>query len=395
MGLKKTTIGLGIILASVSLYAEPGGNEGDKGDSVKLYQIGKAGYYCLSITRDESGCISGTNEDGTPVNVLDFLKGRKVTFENLSDAPHDMKFSGNNAEEIPPQAPQGEVVGKQMNAVDNNTAKITCSFHGDQLGVGYKVPEAKPVEELNAGHIQRGGLPEEAFAEKAPGATGTLAEGARPTRRTGLADVSEKVLSRAESQDVARLIANRPDLMGKLKEVRPLLATELSANENLKKILSASPKTGSTAGGKRESTDGSAGGLGGRNGFSRAAIAKSAYPVQANAVVDTNQMGIRDSKDLGRVKTYNLAQRMDPETNARVQHLLGKGTSQGNKAQVSVPNNHRALASLNGGEFGPASGSVSSQGKGIHTFEMSPLGWAAVSGMILILLLKRRKRSSN
>ena len=40
-------------------------------------------------------------------NVFDIIKGKKVVFENLSDAPHDMKFSGANAEEMPPQAPNG------------------------------------------------------------------------------------------------------------------------------------------------------------------------------------------------------------------------------------------------------------------------------------------------
>jgi hypothetical protein len=122
-----------------------------------------------------------------------------------------------------------------MEVEDPNKEKITCSFHGDQLGLGYRV--TAPV--LNPGGVGDG-------HKEVPGGGGvngssnlamneadvSLSGNSLPpqkTQRTGLADVSNEVLRKGRPEEVANLIAARPELMNKLEESRPLLAQEVAA----------------------------------------------------------------------------------------------------------------------------------------------------------------------
>ena len=128
----KTTLLITFLWATIAVAADPQ-------TSVTLYQIGQKGRYCLSLTKDEGGCISGMDGGGAAINIVDVTRGKKVKFENLSDAPHDMKISGENAEDLPAQGVGANPVLKQMDKEDRNKQSITCSFHGNQLGVGYRV----------------------------------------------------------------------------------------------------------------------------------------------------------------------------------------------------------------------------------------------------------------
>jgi len=193
-------VGISWALVTASALAENAGK-------IVLYQIGQRGNYCISLTKEASGCISGVNPDGNTINLLDVVKGHEVVFENLSDAYHDMKFTGANAEDLPPQAPNASIARKEMRVADLEKQKITCSFHGDQLGVGYRVPEK--MEATNTGH-------------GAPPPGGIVGEGGsilpapftppRPIVRTGLADVSGFILKNGVSSEVNRLITMRPEL---------------------------------------------------------------------------------------------------------------------------------------------------------------------------------------
>jgi hypothetical protein len=185
-------------------------------EPLDLYQIGQDGVYCVSLTQSKKDCISGADEHGNPVNRLDVLKGRAVVFHNLSDAPHDMNFTGANAEDVPDQAPNGSAVSKVMRITDPSTQKITCSYHGDQLGLGYRVPDGGPAEE------------EQMSGHKKPPAGGMGDPG--PDRQlvpTGLADVSEYIIKKGSKGDVGRLLARRPDLEDKIQQFRPDLALDL------------------------------------------------------------------------------------------------------------------------------------------------------------------------
>ncbi len=193
--------------------------------SVTLYQIGSKGKYCLSLSRDESGCISGQDGGGNPINIVDITRGKEVRFENLSDAPHDMKISGANKENLPAQGPGAAPVEKTMAQEDRNKEKITCSFHGDQLGVGYRVLDDTAAAKTGQGEHRnrRNDLP--AGTEPSAGDI----DPTRAIRNTGLADVGREVMAKGKPEDVAKLLEARPELMKDLKEVRPLLADEIAA----------------------------------------------------------------------------------------------------------------------------------------------------------------------
>lgn len=213
------------IIYTIVLAGLLGGDAwGEKKDNLKLYQIGTDGNYCLSITRDKSGCVSGLDDGGTTINTLDITKGKNIIFENLSDAFHDMKLSGRNAADLPAQGPNAAAAQKEMAVEDMNKERITCSFHGDQLGVGYRVPKGDVA--VGGGHkdpvYNPQGNPDGAGQN-------TLAVDTTPQKivRTGLADVSSEVLAKGRPAEVQRLITARPDLATKLQEVRPLLAAEL------------------------------------------------------------------------------------------------------------------------------------------------------------------------
>lgn len=208
-----------VILALVSVasiaHAEPGDS-----NTVVLYQVGSNGKYCVSYTLSEKGCISGTDDGGAAFNTLNFAKGKKVVFKNVSDAPHDMRFTGANAEDIPAQDPNGADAVKKIRVEDQNKEKITCSFHGNQLAVGYRVPGATSDE--GSGHKDPTGQPREAGARS----------GGDPfakVQKTGLADVANEVLAKGRPADVSKLVQNRPELMAALNDVRPLLAQELKS----------------------------------------------------------------------------------------------------------------------------------------------------------------------
>jgi len=224
-----------LALAIPMAFSAMAGAEDTENGAVVLYQIGHDGKYCVSMTKDESGCVSGSHPNGDAINTLKLLKDRKVVFYNLSDAPHDMRFSGKNADDLPTQQPGASAAMKQMTVEDLMKNKITCSFHGSQLEVGFKV---LPKENPNAmtGHQQPGADGETPTAQKSTEMANRGAEmggGAgmdttpEPVIRTGLADVSAQVLAKGRPDDVERLLQARPELMDGLKAVRPLLAKEL------------------------------------------------------------------------------------------------------------------------------------------------------------------------
>jgi len=206
--------------------------ESNDASVARLYQIGSDGKYCLSITKDTSGCVSGENDGGKNLNVLDFIRGKRVVFENLSDAPHDMKFSGANQQDLPVQAPGGADAQKQLAVVDLTAQKISCSFHGAQLGVGYRVPNASGSQVME-GHKEvttQGRADFDVTNEGGGRNAGASAGPSQKIVRTGLADVAAEVLTKGRQADVEKLVTSRPDLMAKLQELRPLLAQEIAAN---------------------------------------------------------------------------------------------------------------------------------------------------------------------
>lgn len=174
---------------------------------IALYQIGKQGRYCVSLTQDASGCISGTDAQGEVINVMDVLKGGKVIFRNLSDAPHDMKISGANGEDLPPQDPNAADVEKGMLTVDLSKQKITCSFHGDQLGLGYRVPEVQAF--ANGHNTPLGSTPQFTAADSE----------AKPISKTSLADVSNFIMNGLFPTEKKRLMAGRPDVAAAYPEI--------------------------------------------------------------------------------------------------------------------------------------------------------------------------------
>ncbi len=174
---------------------------------IALYQVGKQGRYCVSLTPDAAGCISGTDDKGEVINVMDVLKGGKVVFRNLSDAPHDMKISGKNGEDLPPQEPNANDVEKGMMTIDLTKQKITCSFHGDQLGLGYRVPEAQAF--ANGHNTPLGSMP-----QFTPGDSET-----KPISKTSLSDVSNFIMNGLFPNEKKRLMAGRPDIAAAYPEI--------------------------------------------------------------------------------------------------------------------------------------------------------------------------------
>ena len=267
-------LALGMITSTLLLA------ESNDANVARLYQIGADGKYCLSITRDVSGCVSGENDNGKNINVLDFIRGKRVVFENLSDAPHDMKFSGANAQDLPVQPPGGADAQKQMTAVDLTAQKISCSFHGAQLGVGYRVPNASGTQ-IMEGHkeVSSAGRPDYDPANGAGGSQPGGGASAGPSQkivRTSLTDVAAEVLTKGRQADVEKLVTSRPELMAKLQELRPLLAQEIATNAagggSNAKVTALGTGTGSSAldsnfGAKGEGAGG-AGGAGGMGGGS-------------------------------------------------------------------------------------------------------------------------------
>ncbi len=273
----KTKLMMGTLFG-LTFFNGVGHAEGDTVNQVVLYQVGSAGQYCLSITPNVSGCVSGTSGEGDTVNLMEFVKGKEVVFRNLSDAPHDMKFTGNNAEDLPPQEPNAADAVKKFNAEDLTKNKITCSFHGAQLSVGYKVtgPAGMAAQRGADGDGHKDGADgskpgaAEGQAGAGGGALGALGgtEGAAGTgggnlKITGLADVSKEVLAKGGSADVEKLVSARPELLEQLKEMRPLLAAEISP-----KIIAANALVKST-------------GLGGMGGLGGGAPQANGLPAGA------------------------------------------------------------------------------------------------------------------
>jgi hypothetical protein len=223
-----------MVFANIAFGA--GGEGANESNTIRLYQVGTKGHYCVSLSKSTAGCISGVDEDGEPINVLDVAieknKGaRFVTFENLSDAPHDMKFTGANAEDIPAQEPGGEVAQKAIKIEDLSTQKMNCSFHGDMLGVGYRVPSMISESIDNEpGHRERGEGGTDTVGSKVdPGP-------AKAITSTGLADVGKEIMKKGRPGEVEKLVGARPELIKDLQESRPLLARE---------IISKNPALGS------------------------------------------------------------------------------------------------------------------------------------------------------
>jgi len=213
---------LGLVLAAPALA------ENKDGETFVLYQVGKDGRYCVSYTTNEAGCISGTGANGDTTNIINMAQGRRIVFKNISDAPHDMKLSGANGANMPAQFPGGGEVGKTMDQIDPEKQKITCTYHGNQLAVGYTVP--KGFENGGAdGHkdpVDLSGARRPAGGGGGGGPVGDTT--ANKFTRTGLADVSGEVLTKGRQDQVEKLVSARPELMNKLQELRPLLAQELA-----------------------------------------------------------------------------------------------------------------------------------------------------------------------
>lgn len=209
------------LLASGLGYVASGA---DNPEVIVLYQVGQNGRYCVSLTPDSSSCVSGIDENGNRYNTLDITQGKQVVFRNVSDAPHDMVVTGVNKENIPAQAPNGDDAVKKMQIEDPNKEKITCSFHGDMLSVGYRVPKRMNEEEPREGHK------ENPDAERVVTNTdfSPTESNRKNIMRTPMADVSNEVLKKGRPEEVARLVAARPELMETLSQVRPLLAKEVS-----------------------------------------------------------------------------------------------------------------------------------------------------------------------
>lgn len=194
---------------------------------IQLYQVGANGRYCVSMTQDTSGCISGTDAQGRPINVLDQFRGHYIEFYNISDAPHDMHFTGANGGSMPAQRPGDAAVNKQLVYVDETTQMVTCSFHGNQLGFGYKVKEMPQAGgEMGGGSGHQGG----ATTPSAIAGGGGGGEPSRPITYTKPADVGGEIVAKGMPEEVQNLVMSRPELMNALKEVRPLLAEEVAQN---------------------------------------------------------------------------------------------------------------------------------------------------------------------
>ena len=185
-----------------------------KEGTIKLYQIGKNGRYCVSTSGDESGCISGIDENKEWINILDTIKDSNVEFYNLTDVVHDMRFSGVNAEDMPIQRPGAEAASKTMTQTDLERRSIECSFHGAQVGVGYRVVA---LEEKSAGHP---GASQMANNPGIPGVNPNSDDGesfrsfaqVQALAPTRLADVSPYVLANGNPEEAQWLRKIRPEL---------------------------------------------------------------------------------------------------------------------------------------------------------------------------------------
>ncbi len=189
--------------------------------TLQLYQIGQRGKYCVSLTTDESGCISGTNADGDLINNMDLIKGHKLVFTNLSDAVHDMEFDGNNKGFLPPQKPNGPLASKSMDASDPEKRSITCSFHGAQLGVGFRVLDKAPTTEDGNRAVQ-GAPGENILKDMSP---------AKALMPTALADVADFIIRRGVTAEVSNLLKSRPELNGQANG-KPVQITQLGNNNS-------------------------------------------------------------------------------------------------------------------------------------------------------------------
>lgn len=202
---KQHAIFAALIIAAIGNIAEA---------KLQLYQVGRDGKYCISMTQDESGCISGAKGDGSSENVLDMMEKGEVTFVNISDSPHDMKIKGKNAADLPPQYPGTASVDKQFNQADPEARTIECSFHGQMLQVGYRVMPAAMGQDEGGDDGHR------------PDPTGGLGA-AQPIKNTRLADVSDFILGKGAGADIQRLLNSRPELSRRLQDLNPKMAFEM------------------------------------------------------------------------------------------------------------------------------------------------------------------------
>ena len=196
--------------------------------TVKLYQIGKNGKYCVSTSGDEKGCISGRKDNNELVNYLDMIKNQNVEFYNLSDVVHDMRFTGANAEDMPIQRPGAEAASKTLRSADPEKQAIECTFHGAQVGVGYRVLTA---EEKSAPHP---GAPEMTAGRTGSGVNANSDTGGnsrsfsqvQSLSPTSLADVSSFVLAQGNPMEAEWLMKTRPELQQQFPERASALGLE-------------------------------------------------------------------------------------------------------------------------------------------------------------------------
>jgi hypothetical protein len=87
---------------------------------------------------------------------------------------------------------------------DLDQQQILCSFHGLQVGVGYRVLTEANIQGSLQGHKSANGDRGE-LDERGP-------TGSQPIMQTKASDVSQYILSRGSPEEARRLVENRPEL---------------------------------------------------------------------------------------------------------------------------------------------------------------------------------------
>lgn len=184
--------------------------EAEQRPKLNLYQIGAKGRYCVSLTPNENGCISGANAEGNPVNVLDLYAGYDLVFSNLSDVIHDMKTEGNNSQ-AGVQPPNGPDAILKMDNPDSEKRAVTCSLHGKQLGFGYTVSD-----KINSGQGDGHRLTDSIDGRPSGTDQGEIRDLGFTTglnvKPTQLFDVADFVMKSGTPLDRKQLIDQRPEL---------------------------------------------------------------------------------------------------------------------------------------------------------------------------------------
>jgi len=208
-------------------------------DAIVLYQVGEKGKYCVSTTPDTSSCISGVDENKKPINTIDFvLKAKEgatpestVVFINRSDAPHNMIYTGKEAETSKTQEPGDPQVSKTFKIRDLNTSLVECQFHGKQLAFGNRVPAEITIDspELEGHKFASDGTAINASGLGGGGQVGTGKSEVRPQALTATkpVDATGSVLENGTPNEIKALVTGNPSLGSALATVNPEAAMNL------------------------------------------------------------------------------------------------------------------------------------------------------------------------